>query len=116
MENKVAFATALIAAEKLNPNELVQLVSALEAKLVTGDAKQVKDISVNSNPLVGTNTEKLELHLAQALCELTGHLATVKVVTATHSPAYTDTGHSKLQISVTFQPLNPEDGEDLPEQ
>jgi hypothetical protein len=115
MENRVAFATALIAAEKLNQKELTKLVGMLENQLLTGDTDRVEVVPVNSNPLVKLDTKLMEVHLAQAFCELTGHMATVRLVTATHHPAYLDAGHSKLQIGVTFAPLNPEDGEDLPE-
>lgn len=68
-----------------------------------------------SNPLSGISQERIELFLAQALSELTGQTARVQLQSATHSPAYTDAGYSKLQISVTFQPPNPEEGEDHPE-
>jgi len=67
-----------------------------------------------SHPLAGVSQERIELYLAQALCELTGYATQVQLQGAQHSPAYTDAGHSKLQISVTFLPLNPEEGEDCP--
>jgi hypothetical protein len=67
-----------------------------------------------SNPLSGISQERIELFLAQALSELTGHAAQVQLQSATHSPAYTDAGYSKLQINVTFLPPNPEEAEDLP--
>ncbi len=68
-----------------------------------------------SHPLANMSQAQIELAISQALCQLTGHMAQATLVAATHSPAYTDAGHSKLQISVTFQPLNPEEGEDCPE-
>lgn len=68
-----------------------------------------------SHPLTNVTPEQIEMAIAQALSELTGHTAHVQLQDAQHSPAYTDAGHSKLQISVTFAPLNPEEGEDLPE-
>ena len=68
-----------------------------------------------SHPLENVSQAQIELAIAQALCELTGHAAQVQMQSAQHSPAYTDAGHSKLQISVTFAPLNPEEGEDCPE-
>jgi hypothetical protein len=56
----------------------------------------------------------VELAIAQALTELTGRRATVKLCDAQHSPPYLDAGHSTLHLSVTFAQPNPEEGDDTP--
>lgn len=68
---------------------------------------------MEANPLAGITQDKIELFLAQALTELTGHSARVTLRSAEHSPPYVDSGHSVLQLGVTFSPPSPEDEGEL---
>lgn len=67
-----------------------------------------------SHPLANVTQAQLEAAIAQALSELSGHTAQVTVHGCTHSPLYLESCYSKLQVTAHFQPLNPEEGEDLP--
>lgn len=67
-----------------------------------------------SHPLANVTQAQIELAIAQALSELSGHTAQVTLQGATHSPMYLESCHSKLQVTVNFAPLNAEEGEDLP--
>lgn len=68
----------------------------------------------NSHPLANVTQAQLEAAIAQALSELSGRTAHVTVHGCTNSPMYLESCYSKLQVTANFQPVNPEEGEDLP--
>lgn len=68
---------------------------------------------VQPHPFSGLSAQQIEFAFAQALSELSGRTVSVSLVDADHSPTYAEHGTSRFQITASFNPPNPEEGEDL---